>query len=425
MAAAPNPFFRAATNVTARATTINGTKPTGTIQGDLLLAAVRVGGTTMQTPPSGWVLLATSALWSVGVDDATCYLYAKDVTDADLAVTVFTWTFNAAAGFAQVVIGCYGSCSLAASVVSATSNTGSGTTATGLSVDTTLANSLVALFGFNDSAGTWTNTLTERNDASGATLADTVQAAAGASGNKTATIASAGWQAFLVAVSPNLRARRFYIDGAAAGAISPAYEAVWNTSASAVRRQGKDVKGASAKADVTIAEAVTTNNYDVACVQVVIGPLGTGVLHGGWRAQVRCAESSANLNAIVQYTVKVCRPDATVRAVAYAGHANTANTNEFGTTAANRRFPRLNLTRALTSTAYCEGDYLVVELGYRANNTSGTSMSGTLRIGESATDFAENDTTTTDNCPWIEFTEGVRLSGEGPELVPGAYIRRV
>ena len=54
-----------------------------------------------------------------------------------------------------------------------------------------------------------------------------------------------------------------------------------------------------------------------------------------------------------------------------------------------------------------DGDYLVVEIGARAFNASTSSMGFSCRLQDGATvaDLPEDETTTDDLCPWIEFSQ--------------------
>jgi hypothetical protein len=173
-----------------------------------------------------------------------------------------------------------------------------------------------------------------------------------------------------------------------------------------------------------VAEAVSTNNYDVAIYRGVYGPIGAGTIAGLFRAVARASESNAAANDLAQVTVRILQPDGTVRAVCYAGTSETSSSpaSEWATTLTNRIFPRPSDARSLTSQDASNGDYLEVTIGYRANNTGTTSRTGTLRHGDAAaTDCTQNETATADNRPWVQFDSGLPAFASGGS---GAARRR-
>jgi hypothetical protein len=87
----------------------------------------------------------------------------------------------------------------------ATENQGTSTTPTGLTLTTATANAHLVLCTTNFDGNThasWTSPLTERDDSGNVAMASGDQAAAGASGNKTATITSSNWTAIMLALRP-------------------------------------------------------------------------------------------------------------------------------------------------------------------------------------------------------------------------------
>jgi hypothetical protein len=193
--------------------------------------------------------------------------------------------------------------------------------------------------------------------------------------------------------------------------VTPAdFASVWNATGSALTRRLNDTPQSSAMTSTGVAEAVSTNNYDVAIYRGVYGPIGAGTIAGFFRGVARVSESNAAANDLAQITVRILQPDGTVRAVCYAGTSETSSSpaSEWPTTLTNRIFPRPADARSLTSQDAENGDYLEVTLGYRANNTSTTSRTGTMRHGDAAgTDAAQDETATADNRPWVQFDAGL------------------
>ena len=195
------------------AATFAVTKPAGAADTDLLVAiqATTLGGGTAPATPSGWTLLDRVAYNTSQHEIAIFY----KVVLGDGA----SYTFNSPGGSplgntSCVYITCWSGAASAPEAV--TENTGSGTTATALSITTAQANEyLLGAYAIATNVGetiTPNESQTSLGDlGTGATLGLEVgyvaQAAAGASGNKTATISgSVQWGAMLVAIPSGVTA---------------------------------------------------------------------------------------------------------------------------------------------------------------------------------------------------------------------------
>jgi hypothetical protein len=183
--------------------------PSGTAVGDLLVASVDAAGTTAITPPAGWTALI------VGAGAATySNVHYRVATAADVAGASYTWTLGSsrkAVGRMFSYVGVD-----ATAVGTPATNGSSGTTITFNSVTTSAANSLVLLgaatfnaagtISLTPPAGTTTRTNLATSGA-GSQLrsysGDFVQAAAGATGSKTGSIApSSPWGTAMIALKP-------------------------------------------------------------------------------------------------------------------------------------------------------------------------------------------------------------------------------
>jgi hypothetical protein len=204
-------YYRTSTSTEngAGSASIVMTVPSGVAVGDLLVSSVTAAGTSAITAPAGWTSLASGAA-------STYYgtVHYRVATAADVAGASYTWTLGSTRKATGSITSYVGVDTSTIGVPSA--NTGTSTTLTFNSVTTAVANSRVILAGsaFN---GTGAITLTPpaatttrlnfATSSSGSQvrsyIGDFLQAAAGATGNKTATVsASSAWGAVMFAVRP-------------------------------------------------------------------------------------------------------------------------------------------------------------------------------------------------------------------------------
>jgi hypothetical protein len=157
----------------------------------------------------------------------------------------------------------------------------------------------------------------------------------------------------------------------------------------------------------TVFDATATQNRDILARQLVSAPLAAQTISGTVKGRIRVAEGGSTQNLRAQCIIRVMSSDGlTVRGTLYAGDVTTGfgnPTSEFAvTTLTNRQMPR-GASQALTNVITQLNDRIVVEIGYRKH--AAVSTSATINFGDdSATDLAENETETTANNPWIEFS---------------------
>jgi hypothetical protein len=205
-------YYRSSTsveNVNGSASMVLST-PSGTAVGDLLVADVDAAGTGAITAPAGWTSLFTGAGF-------TTYstLHYRVATAADAAGASYTWTLGSTRKAVGRMISYVGATTTGIGTP-VTNGANSGTTITFNSVTTAVANSLVLLGGTTlNGSGTisltppaaTTTRVNTATSGSGSQLrsysGDFIQAAAGATGNKTGSIApSNAWGTAMVAVRP-------------------------------------------------------------------------------------------------------------------------------------------------------------------------------------------------------------------------------
>jgi len=217
--------------------TLTITKPAGTAQNDVLIASIAVGPNTVTiTPPAGWGLVRRTDNAS-GTSNSLA-VYNKLAGAAEPAS--YDWTFSAgntgAAGGIQAFSGADPTIE-----VENGQNTASGTSSATPSVTTALINTMIITSHGIGSASTWTwpAGMTETVDATGGSAAletnYVLQAAAGASGAKSATATVTGTgNAHILALRRVLGSFNAFETSTAAGAITGVLKTkVAGTSASA------------------------------------------------------------------------------------------------------------------------------------------------------------------------------------------------
>lgn len=203
-------------------------------------------------------------------------------------------------------------------------------------------------------------------------------------------------------------ATRMFVSATATPGISPAAAGGWSSAASMVRRTLATTKTNTAITTVGVAETSTTNPYNVALLQMHSPALvGSGFIAGTVHGIFRMLESNASMNAYSQLVIRVVSADGTTVRGTALDVVNTGGT-EWATTTAANRYAGLTANRTLTPVAFSNGDRILIELGYCARNTSATSYTGTIRYGDpTGTELADAESGTTDNCPWIEFSQAL------------------
>lgn len=178
-------------------TTVN--KPTGTVDGDIMIAELFVGATGAAptvTPPAGWTAIGTATLVNDGSFFGGFNVYWKRASSEGTS-----YTFTHTGGSSECLIASYSGCVTSGSPIGATSvNSGTtGATSTATSITTTSANSRVLFVQHGWDVGSVSPPagMTERFE-SLIYLADYLATSAGATGARTGTIPQAPWSACLI-----------------------------------------------------------------------------------------------------------------------------------------------------------------------------------------------------------------------------------
>lgn len=223
---------------------------------------------------------------------------------------------------------------------------------------------------------------------------------------------------------------RFYLSSSLTAAASPGFASGWESTGSALRRMmGNPSLASSTKTDLGVAETSTSGTFDVLNYQFVSEPLANAsVICGPVGGYIRATESNSAADDRSQMVVKVVSGDGSTLIGTVIDFDASALTDEWPTTAASRRFP-LAFTGSGTKgtpVSASAGDRVVVEVGYRAHNTSSTSRTGTLRSGHAVggSDFTTSGTTTDLN-PWIEISATTRLLPTDGSFTANAVLKKI
>jgi hypothetical protein len=224
-----DPVFRASSNAAAQTgATFSVSKPTGTADGDLLVAfqATLLSGGTAPVVPSGWTILGTRQSYAAGANDLVCWYKVANGEGA-------SWTFNGPAGgslpTSSVYVAAF-SGPPATTPEGSTKSSNTSTTADPTAYTTLLPNEILFV--------AWAigvNTLDTITPHASFTALGSIgdssckmnvgyktQAAAGASTNTTAALSnSLAWGAFLASVAPGAAAAAAAAFGGGSAGSSP------------------------------------------------------------------------------------------------------------------------------------------------------------------------------------------------------------
>jgi len=206
-------------------------------------------------------------------------------------------------------------------------------------------------------------------------------------------------------------ATRIYLPSSGATRISPAFDGAWGLITGADRvRAVAGLASKTAMASKSTAETSATP-VNVLSRQYIVGPLKAVEISGTVKGRIRAQEANADAEYRAQIVIRVVSSDGgTVRGTLRAADSE-ALSSEFGTGLVNRAFPLATLEpQALSPVTAQAGDWLVIEIGYFSHNAHTTSRNGTFHYGDAAaSDLPEDETTTTDLNPWIEFSQDIAI----------------
>ena len=208
-------------------------------------------------------------------------------------------------------------------------------------------------------------------------------------------------------------ASRLYLASVTTAPVNPGFSA-WGSTADAVRRKLLRTAPAAAEAMTTLTAACASTTGLL--VQFVSDPMIAGIAMGGaFKTYALALEGAAAQDVSSRLVVKVYDvTGATLRTTFSLGSAGAPS--EFdATTLTNRQWAQ-SVSVSNYTTQF--SDRLVIE--YAANGAAAGSAS--MRIGAAAaSDLPEDETTTTDLRPWVEFAADITFIDEVAVDMIGTY----
>lgn len=228
-------------------------------------------------------------------------------------------------------------------------------------------------------------------------------------------------------------ARRLYFDRTNAPSVSPAYDASWEVTGDAGRRQLTRTKAGQTASSNFAQTNDTSGSADVLIRQFVSEPLAPQTISGTVWAWFLVRDSSASsADARSQLVVKVVSGDGSTVRGTLLGHDTGGLTNQWPTSAAARAFPKGATSGASVSSVNAHaGDRLVVEVGWRRHYTGSGFRSAVITVSSNGSDITASEVSTTGD-PWVEFSHDLvfldELNTEPEITVPptvdyGSYTR--
>ena len=198
--------------------------------------------------------------------------------------------------------------------------------------------------------------------------------------------------------------RRFYFSATAAPDISPTFGngSVWNVTGDGIRRKMSWTKDNSTLTSKTSSSTSGTGNYLM--YQLVSDPLQAATVSGATiKGQLRANASSTSGSPRLSTAVTMFIVDGSGNyKSSITTSSGTSGSGDYTTTLTNRFL--WNGTQTLSDFTLADGDRIVFEIGFNQHFAS-QARTVTQRIGNSAaSDLAQDETSTTDNNPWIEFS---------------------
>lgn len=201
-------------------------------------------------------------------------------------------------------------------------------------------------------------------------------------------------------------ATRYYLPSSGAAAVSPAFDANWGDTTSAVRIKMVTTKSNTALTD----QSVVVSHPSISLFkQFVSDPIGVVNFNGMTVSWVIRGSSNSAGTQFGAFALYLYHADTTETTLLASGDFGSA----YSTTAATT----IKGATSLANVSSLNGDRIVFEVG--ADNSNSSNRTIVQRFGDpSATaDFALTTNLTTDLCPWIEFSATIPAPGGG-HLLP-------
>lgn len=195
---------------------------------------------------------------------------------------------------------------------------------------------------------------------------------------------------------------RFYFPSSGSAAITPAGTTTWEDTSINAALPLVLTKTSTAMTTVTFADADLTNK-DILFRQYVSERPVISWPAGNWKMQMRGTQDDVDNNMFL--AVGVWADDGVANAGGFGATRDTTNELVVGTLTNRTLTGAIAAFNSATSPITGKA-YLVVSIGTGGDPAAAgaTGHDSTLRIGDAAaSDLAEDDSSTADNNPWIEF----------------------
>lgn len=205
---------------------------------------------------------------------------------------------------------------------------------------------------------------------------------------------------------------RFYFSATAVPPISPAFSASWIESSTMIRRMMAPARFGSAMSDKQVTSLAVSETEGI--IQLIAGPIAAQTINPlnlGFKCYARSARGTLIVTATSRIIVRVVSNDGTTYRGTVLSFGDKSTATNWNTSDRNKAFA--DGDDATASVAALNGDYIVLELGLSHTATVDTAQ---ISIGDdSATDLAEDETTTTANNPWLDIFQGIKYTSN-PQL---------
>lgn len=215
---------------------------------------------------------------------------------------------------------------------------------------------------------------------------------------------------------------QFYMTRASQRPWQPSgFQGTWNlTSVSTNTGYLVPYKGGGNNISFPRSETSATDPFKVCLLKMLLGPLSAQIIGGTVDVVLGALESdaAANLFWALHLYVSVGESDS-VRGTLLSNYVEDT-TNEWPTTAAGLA---LQSAQTLTPVACQQGDWVILEIGYVARNSSTSSFTGTMRNGSTGitalagqlADLTVGSTSVDTRAGFLTFANGIDLYEPAPE----------
>jgi len=222
-------------------------------------------------------------------------------------------------------------------------------------------------------------------------------------------------------------ATRVYANALVEPHVVPAFSSYWDSTVGAVRRRLETSRLSATSATTFSITKAIAGPYNWAMVMLVLPGLAAQNVSGNLKGQMRMNENVIAMDAGVQCSAKIWRPSTQAYVATLLANNNYGAISatpgavgyELAVTLTNRKVPSgwSGSGAALTATDVLEDDCIVIEVGVRFFEAGASSRTSQLQLHQNnGTDLPEDETTTTSNDPWFEFSDTLTFKNKAIAL---------